>query len=204
MCNTAVKGVLFLDLEHHWMNYSSVKPGKTFTTLKDMIFNLCSHAVTVCPEIFVVVCEDQKTTIHVNLHSTVIFACAPAVCVSVSMLSAACLLSVMTTVILASLSVRRAAASISMHLSLMDTPVAYWGDRGPPELKPGDMGLVGVVGVLGASLFPFLQNGRHHKSHRAEHQRGVSHWTSLRCILCSHNAKTLGSPRIKNHQIANC
>lgn len=55
---------------------------------------------------------------------------------------------------LASLSVRRAAASISMHLSLTESPVARWGGSGPPgELKLGDIGLVGVVGVLGASVF---------------------------------------------------
>lgn len=61
-------------------------------------------------------------------------------------------------IISASLSVRRAAATISIHLSLMESPVARWGDSGPPaELKLGDMGLVGVVGVFGVSFLPFLQ-----------------------------------------------
>ena len=65
-------------------------------------------------------------------------------------------------VLSASLFVRRAAASISMHLSLTESPVVRWGDSGPPaELKLGDMGLVGVVGVLGVSILPFLQKRTH-------------------------------------------
>lgn len=59
---------------------------------------------------------------------------------------------------------RKAAASNSMHLSLMESPVDSCGDSGPlDELKLGDMGLVGVVGVLGASTFPFLQKECHFK-----------------------------------------
>lgn len=56
----------------------------------------------------------------------------------------------------ASPSVRRAAANISMHLSLTESPVASWGRSGAQGEKLGDMGLVGVVGDLGVSTFPFL------------------------------------------------
>lgn len=49
-------------------------------------------------------------------------------------------------------SVRSAAVSISMHLSLMESPVCRRGDKGPTlELSDGERGLVGVVGVFGVS-----------------------------------------------------
>lgn len=49
-------------------------------------------------------------------------------------------------------SVRSAAARISMHLSLMGSPVCSRGHKGPtPELNDGERGLVGVVGVFGVS-----------------------------------------------------
>lgn len=71
-----------------------------------MILDLCSHAVTVSSKLFVVVCGDKSTEKCfgglARLRCECVHAC---------------------TAIVASLSVRRAAASISIHLSLMDSPV---------------------------------------------------------------------------------
>lgn len=83
----------------------------------------------------------------------------------------------------ASLSVRRAAASISMHLSLTESPVARWGDSTPPaELKLGDMGLVGVMGDLGPSLLTFLQKSKHQNCFISDVQR--SEYPKINYILC--------------------
>ncbi len=58
-------------------------------------------------------------------------------------------------------SVRSAAVSISMHLSLMGSPVCRRGDKGPtPELNDGERGLVGVVGVFGVSGLLLLYGGK--------------------------------------------
>lgn len=46
---------------------------KYLSKWKDMIFNLCRHAVTVCSKVFVVICGEKKRHVHVNLHTTVIF-----------------------------------------------------------------------------------------------------------------------------------
>lgn len=94
-----------------------------------MILDLCSHAVTVSSKFLVVVCGDERKRDLDGQRSRGALAA-----------------------IVASLSVRRAAASISMHLSLTESPVVRWGGSGPP----GDMGLVGVVGLLGVSGLAFL------------------------------------------------
>lgn len=94
-----------------------------------MILDLCSHAVTVGSKFLVVVCGDQKES-----------------CTWLPWLRRT------LAAIVDSLSVRRAAASISMHLSLTESPVERWGGSGPP----GDMGLVGMVGLLGVSGLDFL------------------------------------------------
>lgn len=99
-----------------------------------MILNLCSHAVTVSSKFLVVVCGDKREKERKSFRWLMELRRALAA-------------------IVASLSVRRAAASISMHLSLTESPVVRWGGSGPP----GDMGLVGVVGLLGVSGLAFLE-----------------------------------------------
>lgn len=99
-----------------------------------MILDLCSHAVTVSSKFLVVVCGNEGEK---KERKSFRWLAEPRRALAA---------------IVASLSVRRAAASISMHLSLTESPVVRWGGSGPP----GDMGLVGVVGLLGVSGLAFL------------------------------------------------
>lgn len=92
------------------------------------------------------------------MGSAVMFACSNKLlwCSCVCVCACACVC-VRAPSVLASPSVRRAAASISTHLSLMESPVARWGASEPPaEVKLGEMGLVGVVGLLGVSVLALL------------------------------------------------
>lgn len=117
---------------------------------KDIIFNFGCHTLTIGSKYFVVIWNTKQNNIHITfllMRQFFFF----------FFLRFGRLQWHDPRLPTASPSVRRAAANISMHLSLTESPVASWGRSGAQGEKLGDIGLVGVVGDLGVSHFPFLE-----------------------------------------------